>query len=1124
MTDDSLQSHRQSALLRLSTGIAAAHDEMEVCQSVVDGLRDEALGYNFIGLFMVDPKTGERVMRASVGWPGDHDSFRVPPGQGLSERPIQDGELHYTPRCKDVSSYVSAAPAGGSEVDVPLAIDDQVVGVLVVESKEEDAFGRADFEILSAAAQQAGIAINRVRLLEAERRRTVEQKAVLDTLADLSGELELSRVLQGVVERTVALLGVTGGELAIFNEDRRELEIVASYNIGSDSKGTRMSLGEGAMGMVAETREALVIPDYLAWSGRSEKYSDTTARGVVVVPLLIGKRLVGTLASVHLEEGREFGAEDLRLLNLFAPQAAIAIENARLYTDAQRRTQEQKAVLDTLADLSGQLELSLVLQGVVERTVALLGVTGGELAIFDEDRNELEIMASYNIGSDSTGTRLSLGEGAMGQVAETREALVIPDYLAWSGRSKKYSGTTARGVVVVPLLIGKRLVGTLASVHLEEGREFGTEDLRLLNLFAPQAAIAIENARLYTDAQRQRQFFEAVVQNSPVAIVTLDLQGNVASLNPAFERLFGYTPDQAVGQALDDLIATPETRAEAGARTDQVLSGEISRGTGRRQRSDGTLLDVEYAGVLVDVGEEGAGVVALYHDITELVETRSRAEEASSAKSQFLANMSHELRTPLNAIIGYSEMLQEDAEEEGVPAFIPDLEKIHSAGRHLLALINDILDLSKIEAGKMDLYVETFDLAKVLDDVATTIQPLIAKNGNRLDVTARGAVGAMHSDVTRLKQVLLNLLSNAAKFTEKGVIRMEVERHDAPDSGQAGWITIWVHDSGIGMTDQQMAKLFEAFAQAESSTAKRFGGTGLGLAISRRFCQMMGGDILVDSTPGKGSTFTVRLPVTAPTGQVAPEETEAPTVATGTTRGCVLVVDDTEVSRALVRRTIEREGFTVVEAASGPDALRLAREVQPDCITLDVLMPGMDGWTVLGALKEDPALASIPVIMISVLDERHLGLALGASEYLTKPVERQRLRSVLHRLVGDPENCSVLIVDDDPAMRDSLGRALTKEGWEVVTAAHGGEGLERVAESMPTVILLDLMMPGMDGFDFLDAFRKMPTAAGVPVVVLTAKELSKEDRERLNGGVARILQKSPDGLGDFLTELRRLTS
>ena len=497
--------HRQSALLRLSTGIAAAHDETAICESVVDGLHDEALGYDFVGVFLVDPTTGERVMRASVGWPGDHEDYRVPKGRGLSERPLLDGQLHYSPVVSRESGYVSDAPAGGSEIDVPIPVDEQVIGVLVVESADEDAFGPADFEILTAAAQQAGIAIARNRLIAIERQTTDEHRAVLDSLADLSGELELSRALQRVLERAVTMLGVTGGELAILDEDRGELVIVASHNIGSDSMGTHLRLGEGAMGRVAETRESLIIPDYRSWAGRSDKYEDTTARGVMVVPLMIGNRLVGTLASVHLEEGREFGSEDLRLLNLFAPQAAIAIENARLFTEAQQTAGEQRAVLDTLGDLSSELELAPLLQAVVERAVTLLQVTGGELAIFDDVQGELEIVASHNIGSDSIGTRLALGEGAMGRVAETRESLIIPDYRTFAGRSAKYADTTARGVMVVPLMIGSRLVGTLASVHLEEGREFGSEDLRLLNLFAPQAAIAIENARLYTDARRQRQ-------------------------------------------------------------------------------------------------------------------------------------------------------------------------------------------------------------------------------------------------------------------------------------------------------------------------------------------------------------------------------------------------------------------------------------------------------------------------------------------------------------------------------------------------------------------------------------------------------------------------------------------
>ena len=1123
---DSPLAHRQSALLRLSTGIAAAHDENAVSTSVVEGLHDDALGYDFIGVFLLDPASGERVMRASIGWPGTHEDYRVPPGRGLSERPLLDGRLHYSPVVSAEPGYVSDAPAGGSEVDVPIGIAGEVIGVLVVESSEENAFGREDFEILTAAAQQAGIAIARTRLLDAERRTAGEHKAVLDTLADLSGELELPRVLQRVLERAVSLLEVTGGELAIFDEDHGVLEIVASHNIGSESIGTRMGLGEGAMGMVAETREPLIIPDYRAWGGRSDKYEDTTARGVMVVPLLIGHRLVGTLASVHLEEGREFGHEDLRLLNLFAPQAAIAIENARLFTEANQTAGEQRAVLDTLTDLSSELELSRLLQAVLERAVGLLGVTGGELAIFSEDRAELEIVASHNIGSESIGTRMGLGEGAMGMVAETHEPLIIPDYRAWEGRSNKYEDTTARGVMVVPLLIGHRLVGTLASVHLEEGREFGPEDLRLLNLFAPQAAIAIENARLFTEARSQRQYFQTVVQNSPVAIVTLDLEGRISSLNPAFERLFGYPPEEALGFDLDELITTDETRLEAKRRTGQVVAGDVARGTGRRRRRDGSFIDVEFAGVLVDVDGESFGVVALYHDITELLEARRDAEAASGAKSQFLASMSHELRTPLNAIIGYSEMLQEDAEDAGQDAFVPDLEKIHSAGRHLLALINDILDLSKIEAGKMELHIESFDAEDVIRQVATTIQPLVNKNGNELVVRGTERIGRMRSDSTRLRQVALNLLSNASKFTDHGTITLEADRRTPPGADRE-WIEISVRDTGIGMTDEQLGRLFEAFSQAESSIAKRYGGTGLGLAISRRFCRMMGGDIFVDSDPGVGSTFTVRLPAeideVAPTSDAVQGASEpGPALEQGDAVGTVLAIDDDPEARALLRRVLTKENFRVAEAASGEEGIRLARELMPDCITLDVMMPGLDGWAVLSALKADPDLAEIPVVMLSILDERNLGFSLGASEYLTKPIDRDRLKEILGRVAGAPTGDCVLIVEDDAGTRENLRRMLDGEGWASAGAENGRAALEAIERSPPALILLDLMMPEMDGFEFLDHLRARPGGAAIPVVVLTAMDLTDEDRARLNGGVERILSKGGGNADDLSRELRRL--
>ena len=676
---------RQAALLRLGTAIAAAHDEESIYRSVVNGLHDEALGYNFLGVFLLDPTTGDRVLQASVGWPDAPSAMRVHRGEGLSDQVMRDGRLRYTPDVRRESEYLPSL-ASGSEVDVPLRFDDHTIGVLVVESAEPNAFGEEDFEILQAAANQAGIAIARARLLEAERRRADEHKALLDTMADLSSELELSRVLQAVIARAVSLLGVTGGEVAIYEEETRELVVVASERIGKDSIGTRLPLGEGAMGTVAHTLEPLIIPSYHEWLGQSAKYADVM---------------------VH-------------------------------------------------------------------------------------------------------------------------------------------------SVMAAPLLIGRRLVGAIATVHADPARVFNDEDLRLLNLFAPQAAIAIENARLYTAAQRQQQYFGELVRNSPVAIVTLNDRYRVVECNPAFERLFGYHQTEAVGQKLDELIATESAREEAERYTREALDRPV-HGFGRRRRKDGSLVDVEILGVPVIVDDERVGLMGLYHDITELLRARRDAEAANTAKSQFLASMSHELRTPLNAIIGYSEMLQEEVGELGQPRLLDDLSKINTAGRHLLSLINDVLDLSKIEAGKMQLHLETFPVAPMLQDVVTTARPLALKNRNALELRVDAGVRDLHADVTKVRQMLLNLLSNACKFTNDGSITLTAEREDAT-------LTFTVRDTGIGMTGEQMDRLFEAFTQADASTTSRYGGTGLGLAITKKFAHLMGGDVHVTSVAGEGSAFTIQLP------------------------------------------------------------------------------------------------------------------------------------------------------------------------------------------------------------------------------------------------------------------------
>jgi CheY-like chemotaxis protein/anti-sigma regulatory factor (Ser/Thr protein kinase) len=398
------------------------------------------------------------------------------------------------------------------------------------------------------------------------------------------------------------------------------------------------------------------------------------------------------------------------------------------------------------------------------------------------------------------------------------------------------------------------------------------------------------------------------------------------------------------------------------------------------------------------------------------------------------------------------------------------------------------------------------------------IQPLAAKNANRLEVRCADAVGVMRADLTKVRQALFNLLSNACKFTDRGTVTLAVSREagDGPES-----LVFRVSDTGIGMTEEQLARLFEAFSQADAATTRKYGGTGLGLALSRRLCRMMGGDVTAESLAGRGSTFTIRLPAEVAEVVQEPAAPAAPAAGAPSGAGTVLVIDDEAAVRDLMQRFLTREGFGVVTASGGEEGVRLARELRPDAITLDVMMPGMDGWAVLSALKADPDVADIPVIMLTIVDDKNLGYALGASDYLTKPIDRERLVNVLKQYRRD---LPVLVVDDDAEVRQLFRRMLEPEGYTVVEAPNGRVALERLRDMSPSVILLDLMMPEMDGFEFVAEFRRHEPWRAIPIVVVTAKDLSPDDRARLNGYVERILQKGTHGREQLLAEVRELVA
>ncbi|HEV3364181.1 MAG TPA: response regulator [Acidimicrobiia bacterium] len=519
--------------------------------------------------------------------------------------------------------------------------------------------------------------------------------------------------------------------------------------------------------------------------------------------------------------------------------------------------------------------------------------------------------------------------------------------------------------------------------------------------------------------------------------------------------------------------------------------------------------------LVTDVGTQLGRVIERMRADDALRAAKEAAEVANEAKSTFLASMSHEFRTPLNAIIGYAEMLEEEAGDMGQEELLPDLGKIRSAGRHLLGVINDVLDLSKIEAGRTDLYLETFAVETLVDEVAATVRPMAEAKGNRLEVRKGGDLGEMHSDLTKVRQTLLNLTGNASKFTEAGTVTLTARR-DGDD------VVFEVTDTGIGIAPEHMDRLFQPFSQAESSTARRFGGTGLGLVISRRFCEMLGGAVTVRSEAGVGSTFTVRLPArfedrAEPTLlPVPPPPPAAPVPAAN--GSAVLVIEDDATVRQLLEGVLTEEGYRVVTAGGDADTVELARQLHPDAITLDLALPSLAGWNLLAAIKADSELSDVPVIVLLVVEEA-AGVPLGATDYLTKPVQRDRLVGLLRTHCRD-RNAPVLVVEDDADTREMLQRMLEREGFEVAQAADGRAGLDRVAENRPSLILLDLLMPQMNGFEFLAELQTRPEWRSIPVVVVTAKDLTAEEHARLSGQVAEVLRKGAYSRERLLSEVR----
>jgi PAS domain S-box-containing protein len=725
-------------------------------------------------------------------------------------------------------------------------------------------------------------------------------------------------------------------------------------------------------------------------------------------------------------------------------------------------------------------------------------------------------------------------------------------------------------LTIIPLICRKSLVGFLR-FDLQSDYLWSSDRVTLLKMVAEMFSNTIERKRTEVVIRQTEAKYRSIFENAAEGICQTNVEGRYLSANPALAKILGYNSPEELTQHLTDintqLYVQPQRRAEfiATVEAEQSISGFESQ----VYRQDGSKIWIsENARVVKDV----TGRVICYEGtVEEITERKKAAEElkqakeaaiaANRAKSTFLANMSHELRTPLNAIIGYSEILAEESVDLGYGDLVPDLERIRSAGRNLLTLINDILDISKIEAGRMDLYIERFSIPALIESLVSTAQPLIDKNKNQLIIDCQADLTSMSADVTKVRQVLLNLLSNAAKFTTQGEIRLTTRWYDrelspsnnVPSSSprEERFIQFQVRDSGIGMSVEQQKQLFQPFTQGDASTTRRYGGTGLGLTISQRFCQMMGGYITVKSEPDRGSTFTVILPLevknltpTEDSNDETPEETEqdllmstesssqsaSTQVSRSTQTGIVLVIDDDPISRDLILRSLNVEPLQIKVASSGQEGLQLARTLQPDLITLDIMMPDMDGWSVLSHLKADPVLADIPVIVISFMGDESRGFALGASDYLTKPVDGKRLGNLLrkyhpHRNRNQP-HCvgEILVVEDEEMTRRTLRQWLERDGWQVTEAPDSTVAIERLNLQLPHLILMDLVLPKMDGLELISQLKQHPTWQQIPIIVITAADLKREERAQLTGYVEQVLEKGSYQPDELLLDIRELVN
>ncbi len=1106
-------------------------------------------------------------------------------GNGLTARVIHEREALLLPdRVKERAEAmgIEIMLLGNSVIPqcwlgVPLALGQQVLGAIVVQStKLPNLYTERHKDLLTAMASQISIAIQNARLFDETQRRAAEVAALNEILRAVSAEVELPKVLQALYEKLGDLLPVDAFIIALHDRENDAIRYEMVMDEGHpyylnpepmhDSILCR-TITEKKSRLILRTREEIKQREEIIQKEEQGSKIGNTKRvsaSLMFAPIIRGDEAIGAI-SVQSYQPKAYDGTNLAQLENIAGQIAKSIENATLYQGLQKTLRDLELINRLTSTVSGSLEIQKNLQIIANEFQQTFQLGHVGIALFDAEYKTLILTADAPLPEDGKGDIGIVipvaGNLATERVIETKKPLFVYDISNNPMTANIKHVLEKRGtknMLILPLLSGNELVGTVGFDTFDLERTFSDEEIRLIETILFQVATSIRNAQLFTQTQsseerlrRQNEYLATATEVSRLITSTLDMDILFSRATDLIRSRFGY---YFVGLfTVDDNSYNAVLREGTGEAGEQLKHRQYSvpvgsksvigsvTGTGSTLVINNTALDPLYRpnpllpetrsqiGIPLKIGARVIGALDIHSDeintfhpeeiavletladqISVAVENARSYDTAQKAiedmkqldiiKSQFLANMSHELRTPLNSIIGFSRVILKGIDGPITEQQQQDLSAIYNSGQHLLGLINNILDLSKIEAGKMELTPEELNIADAIANVVSTSAGLVRDRPIKLVQEIESGLPTVRADPMRLRQIMLNLISNAAKFTEEGSITIRASLH-TPSTGVPE-VMVSVTDTGPGIAPEDQKKLFQAFSQVDSSATRKTGGTGLGLSICKRLVELHGGKISVHSAPGKGSTFYFTIPLFKTPIPAEMEEEER----------TILCIDDDAQIINLYERYLKPQGFKVIGATNAATAKDIARRIKPYAITLDIMMPEVDGWSVLKELKADPETRNTPVIICSIVEEEEKGFSLGAADYLVKPISQEDLLGSLHLLNGDGSIKNVLIIDDSPDDLRLMENIITENGKYHVLLAQGGEaGWKMLLDKRPNAVILDLFMPDMNGFTILERLRTTPELRDLPVIVMTGVELNAEQKKQLDNFGKTLLQKGMIG-------------